>query len=1330
MDPVTILGAVGSVVGIASFGLQLAKFLDEFIDEFNSADDNLHNIFCGIEATNNALTQVEGLLREEKKNILERGKPILFSTKALDDVQEAADQCLKIFWRIEATVLRKDSAKNLELQISRRLERFRKEVRKSRNLDEIPSALKLDASQKLKLSRRQQLTWAFSTGDKLEKYNRQLYRLQTTLILVFQVVHLKFSLTKPKQRWDDILDLPQSFKNIRNMAAELGMIDGETSRRPRRSPFNPSSNLWRSDSQSEVFGRSTGRNRSLSRRRDTFDSVRSEPREFRHRRYGDLAERGQHLRGHIHGEERNLEGRRHFPPGNSNRSFSRATRQDSEISVTPDAKEIARHLHNAQSYMATRGGTQKELPTRKQPSTESNGFGDFPISTLVTEDSEGQNHQRSKARVADVQFNLNPTDSRPVNSPPINRSQHEQAQSQVDTSVPRPILRRSRRSLDRSQRQETYETIPQPSPFSEVSEDIWKSSNYQVDNYVNQIKNFHTRKERATSLANNDRIAPLAKPNFERQPNGRAGLVNIPGQSMASGLGINQNAEVSSDNVRAPPTGLNSGMNNDAVISHKKPTDTEVGPSSKLKPLGERTKIPQPAPIEVDPQVLHVAHPIERMAGFNTRPLSGIRPISQEMNTHDPSNDGQTMSNLSYGTGTSSNTSHTSSTSRKRATVFNALKRITRRDFMSQDDLENMFGTGALVTAFVIRGLEYHQIPCAGHFSMRKADMVRLRSSGSISWKEFAFLGPDEISTLDRILEADGGYAKALVQLKRLRKDRGIKLWSDGNRALVAIVYNERSEDESHSSTQICRRSSITSSAKEDVQTSNSRALLPPNLKWASTSKPSQAANEAKNQDIISSTSQNYAAYTIRVVDPRNTYGDAKLVPSTLTREGFSEEDILRRILELNIKGPRVIKKQNWLLLSQQEQILLAITEMMAQEKDSRYSWHIAQLEKLEDSSSGLRSVTIYLRRTMKGAIASIAISKRDSWEGSSGSSSESPQGGTRSPQRTRRSKRHLQRAQGERLENERDIEIVINNHQPERGYEYAPTKARIDEFESDYQPERRERQDTEYSDDYPHRYRHSEPRYEVPAAPMRPRSRSRQSPTVTRHTQTKSSTKEPEIGRRQSSYQRETARSTATRGSGPPPPPVIVKNRVYNDYDDDGQHYLAAPPLRKSSPHRRSSVSHRAASHISRPSEYHSRSASIPRRDSVPYPEYYDSRSFNPRPQDGDNLYEDTDVVQGLLLEWTPAGDESENISEEDSGSEESGEEGLNDPTSEKRGEEETHKRSAQTPRPAGRSDAEIMNGVDAEKGFHPRRRSYSGESPDPTSEKGEDTKVIARGW
>ncbi|CAG8980249.1 hypothetical protein HYALB_00009831 [Hymenoscyphus albidus] len=1158
------------------------------------------------------------------------------------------------------------------------------------------------------------------------------------------------------------------------MAAELGMIDGETSRRPRRSPFNPGLNLRRSDSQSEVFGRSTGRNRSLSQRRDTFDSVRSEPRELRHRRYDDMAERGQPLRGHMHGEERNLEGRRHFPPGNSHRSFSRATRQDSEISVTPNAKEIARHLHNAQSYMATRGGTQKELPIRIEPTTESNGFGDFPFSvsptpieqdglhsmlpehgstpspepempqrrnerssfvtppkkptvyqqpsvTLVTEDSEGQNHQTPKARVADVQFNLNPTDSRAAKSTPTKHSRHEQAKSQVDTSIPRPILRRSWRSLDRSQRQETSAAIPRSSPLSEDSEDNWKSSNHQVNNYTNQIEKFHTRQERRTSLVNNDRIAPLVKPSVERQPNGRAGLVNIPGQSMASGLGINQNAEVSSDNVKAPPTSLDFGTNGDALIPQKGPTDTEVEPSSTSKSLGERPKNTRPAPTEVDgPQVLHVTHPIERMAGFNTRPFSVTRPISRAIDTHDPSNDGQTMSNLSYGTGTSSNASHTSSTSRKRATVFDALKRITRRDFMSQDDLENMFGTGALVTAFVIRGLQYHQIPCAGHFSMRKADMVKLRSSGSISWKEFAFLGPDEISTLDRILEADGGYAKALVQLKRLRKERGIKLWSDGNRALVAIVYNERIEEESHPNTQIYRRSSITSSAKEDVQASNLRALLPPSLKWASTSKPSQAANEAKNQDIFSRTSQNYAAYTIRVVDPRNTYGDAKSVPSTLTREGFSEEDILRRILELNVKGPRVIKKQHWLLLSQQEQILLAIAEMMAQEKDSRYSWHIAQLEKLEDSSSGFRSVTIYLRRTMKGAIASIAISKRDPWEESSGSSSESLQGGTRSPQRTRRSKRYLQRAPGERLENERDIKIIIDNHQPERGYGYTPTKARIDEFGSDYQPERGERQDTEYSDDYPQRYRHPEPRYEVPAAPMRPRSRSRQSSTGTRHTQTKSSTygKEPERSRRQSSYQRETARSTATRGSGPPP--VIIKKRVYNDYDDDGQHYLAAPPLRKSSPHRRSSFSYRAASHISRPSEYHYRSASIPRRDSVPYPEYYDSRSFNPRPQDGDNLYEDTDVVRGLLLEWTPAGDEIKNMSEEDSGSEESGEEGLNDPTSERRGEEETHKRSAQTPTPVGRSDAEIMNGVDAEKGFHPRRRSYSGESSDPIS-KGE---------
>jgi len=190
MDPITILGAAGSVIGIASFGLQLAKFLNGFIGEYSSANQSYYEILDGIYATSDALEQVRGFLEDEKKNFDSEGKLKLFSIEALATIETTANKCLKIFWRIEASVLNKSSS-DLEEKISKSLALFHEELRVKKQ----PPVLKLDPE--CKLSRRQRFKWSFSTSDKLEKYNRQLERLQTTLILMFQVISIRANLTKP-----------------------------------------------------------------------------------------------------------------------------------------------------------------------------------------------------------------------------------------------------------------------------------------------------------------------------------------------------------------------------------------------------------------------------------------------------------------------------------------------------------------------------------------------------------------------------------------------------------------------------------------------------------------------------------------------------------------------------------------------------------------------------------------------------------------------------------------------------------------------------------------------------------------------------------------------------------------------------------------------------------------------------------------------------------------------------------------------------------------------------------------------------------------------------
>lgn len=189
MDPISILGAAGSVVGVAAFGLQLAQVLDKFIEGYATANESLEAILDGIYSTRDALEHVQGFLEQEDRNV-KNGRPLqLFSTKALTDISNTSDKCLKIFWRIEGTILRTSSSE-LETTISQRLVSFHQDIKENRK----PSALQVD--RKLSLSRLQRWRWSSTIGDKLEKYCRQLHRHQTTLILMFEVVSLQYNMKK------------------------------------------------------------------------------------------------------------------------------------------------------------------------------------------------------------------------------------------------------------------------------------------------------------------------------------------------------------------------------------------------------------------------------------------------------------------------------------------------------------------------------------------------------------------------------------------------------------------------------------------------------------------------------------------------------------------------------------------------------------------------------------------------------------------------------------------------------------------------------------------------------------------------------------------------------------------------------------------------------------------------------------------------------------------------------------------------------------------------------------------------------------------------------
>ncbi|EPE31476.1 hypothetical protein GLAREA_12232 [Glarea lozoyensis ATCC 20868] len=110
MDPVTILGAVGSVVGIAAFGLQLLTFLDTFVSTYADQGVDLERILESVAETRKALESVQDLLLEERANLATYKKYMIFSEEALRKVEITAHRRQNLEDILRDPYLRKEIA--------------------------------------------------------------------------------------------------------------------------------------------------------------------------------------------------------------------------------------------------------------------------------------------------------------------------------------------------------------------------------------------------------------------------------------------------------------------------------------------------------------------------------------------------------------------------------------------------------------------------------------------------------------------------------------------------------------------------------------------------------------------------------------------------------------------------------------------------------------------------------------------------------------------------------------------------------------------------------------------------------------------------------------------------------------------------------------------------------------------------------------------------------------------------------------------------------------------------------------------------------------------
>ncbi|KAI1366552.1 hypothetical protein F5Y08DRAFT_300941 [Xylaria arbuscula] len=233
MDPITALGAAGSVVGIAGFGVQLAQILRKYLSQIWYAQESLEAIVEQIGITTSALEEIYVFLEQEVANI-KRGQALyLFSGNSLEKVKETADKCLVIFWRVEATISGNWPA-GIETQLVKRLVEFNNQL--AHYSPETTITIELELNSDL-LGLRDKLRWP-NKASKLDKYCKQLQIYQDSLVLLLQIVSLGQQRLKPNPTERDARLMLRTYAIIGNLASpqDLQIIAWETQTRSQTRP--------------------------------------------------------------------------------------------------------------------------------------------------------------------------------------------------------------------------------------------------------------------------------------------------------------------------------------------------------------------------------------------------------------------------------------------------------------------------------------------------------------------------------------------------------------------------------------------------------------------------------------------------------------------------------------------------------------------------------------------------------------------------------------------------------------------------------------------------------------------------------------------------------------------------------------------------------------------------------------------------------------------------------------------------------------------------------------------------------------------------------------
>ena len=168
------LGAVGSVVGIISLGIQLAQILQVQIDATRSADDRITQIVIEIRATASGLQSLQALLLRDAQARNDK----IFDESGHRDIKTIVDRCNIVFRNVVTLVAKAGKA------VLAIVDDFQRKIQR-RNPLKKESTIKLE----IELSNIEHLMWPWRQA-KIEQYVADLDRLKSSLLFILAVANL------------------------------------------------------------------------------------------------------------------------------------------------------------------------------------------------------------------------------------------------------------------------------------------------------------------------------------------------------------------------------------------------------------------------------------------------------------------------------------------------------------------------------------------------------------------------------------------------------------------------------------------------------------------------------------------------------------------------------------------------------------------------------------------------------------------------------------------------------------------------------------------------------------------------------------------------------------------------------------------------------------------------------------------------------------------------------------------------------------------------------------------------------------------------------------